>query len=78
MSPASSSQLFFKFSHGLLWRCGILDKFFDKVDPGSTKGWLDTECGKELDCFKQKCVPVVDAFAQTLMIWAHLRIFWVR
>ena len=61
--------IFVTFSCGRLWRCGILDELFEKVDLGSAKGRLGIEYDKVPECFYQEGVPdnVVDAFTQTLL-----------
>ena len=61
--------IFFTFCRGLLWRCGILDAFFDEVDPGSAKGVINMKYGKTPDYFYETKIDndVIEGFAKTLL-----------
>ena len=60
--------IFMSFSPGFLWRCGILDAFFDKVDP-IPKGGIDIKYGAVPKRFYDKNVDqdTVNAFTNTIM-----------
>ena len=60
--------IFMTFLRSLLWRCGILDKFFNRVDP-IPDGGMDMKYGSVPKRFYDKDIDeeTVNAFTNTIM-----------